>query len=327
MDSTKARFPDLGAGAGAYESFYLKASHPSDRLGVWIRYTVHKGPGSGALGSLWFTLFDASADGPRASKVTLPDPRTGEEEWIGIGDSSFREGEARGSAVSERCDAAWRLRFRSAETPLTHLPYERLYSSRLPRTKTLSPVPAARFDGQLSVDGRTIAVEDWPGMVGHNWGTEHAERWIWLHGLGFEGQTDHTWLDLAIGRLRVGRVLTPWVANGALSLDGRRSRLGGLGRRVRVREGAGGCEFALPGEKLRLKGGVSAEPKDCVGWLYADPGGGEHRAINCSIADMTLRIERGAGSPLELRVAGGATYELGGPQGDPAVAIQPFPDP
>jgi hypothetical protein len=47
---------------------------------------------------------------------------------------------------------------------------------------SLSPAPAARFDGRLTVDSREIAVEGWRGMVGHNWGSQHAERWIWLHG-------------------------------------------------------------------------------------------------------------------------------------------------
>ena len=42
MLRTKARFPDVPSGKGHYESFYLKACHPSEPLGVWIRYTVHK---------------------------------------------------------------------------------------------------------------------------------------------------------------------------------------------------------------------------------------------------------------------------------------------
>lgn len=37
----------------------------------------------------------------------------------------------------------------------------------------------------------------------HNWGTEHAERWIWLHCTGFEGDGD-AWLDVVLARLRVG---------------------------------------------------------------------------------------------------------------------------
>jgi len=62
-DPTRARFPDVQPSAGFYESYYLRAAHPAEPLGVWIRYTVHKRPGAQPDGSLWFTLFDANADG------------------------------------------------------------------------------------------------------------------------------------------------------------------------------------------------------------------------------------------------------------------------
>ena len=74
-DPTRARFPDVPHDAGHYESFYLRAAHPSEPLGIWIRYTVHKRPGEEPKGSVWFTLFDAGADGPWAVKVTEPWPR------------------------------------------------------------------------------------------------------------------------------------------------------------------------------------------------------------------------------------------------------------
>ena len=54
-DPTRARFPDVSREAGHYESFYLRAAHPSEPLGIWIRYTVHKRPGAEPNGSL-FTL-------------------------------------------------------------------------------------------------------------------------------------------------------------------------------------------------------------------------------------------------------------------------------
>ena len=326
MDPTQARFPHVPAGAGHYESFYLKAGHPSDPLAIWIRYTVHKHPNAAPKGSLWFTLFDGSADGPRASKVTLPEAHVGEGDWIAIGDSRFAEGEVTGSACSERLDADWRLRFQGAEPPLLHLPSERLYDTGLPRTKTCSPLPAARFDGSVTVAGHELAVRDWPGVVGHNWGAEHAERWIWLHGLGFERETDASWLDLIVGRVRIGPVTTPWLASGALSLDGRRHRLGGLRRRAKVRAVAAGCDFTLSGDGVRVRGRVRTELKDVVGWLYADPGGAEHQATNCSIADMSLTVERSDGPRRELRLAGGGSYELGRRERDPSVPVQPFPD-
>ena len=88
-------------------------------------------------------------------------------------------------------------------------------------------------------------------MVGHNWGEQHAEQWIWLSGLGFEGAAPtpgSTWRSAAV---RLGPVTTPWIANGALSLDGRRLALGGLGRRVRVIAAEDGAPCGCPGARRR----------------------------------------------------------------------------
>src|SRR2546423_5350941 len=110
---TTARFPAVPKRGGHYESFYLKACHPEGGLGVWIRYTVHKRPGATPNGSLWFTLFDAAAEGPRAGKATLPGPATGGE-WIRVGQAAMRSGEAMGALEG----VEWELRFGSSEPPL-----------------------------------------------------------------------------------------------------------------------------------------------------------------------------------------------------------------
>ena len=315
---TEARFAAVPADAGHYESFYLKACHPAEPIGVWIRYTVHKRPGAAPTGSLWVTLFDASSEGPRAHKVTLPGPTAGGGDWIRVGEASMREGAATGAIEG----AEWELIFTTREPPLFHLPRGWMYKARLPRTKLLSPLPAARFDGTLVVDGRTLTVDGWRGVIGHNWGAQHAERWIWLHGLTSTGE----WLDAALGRVKLGRFTTPWVASGALALGGRRVALGGPGRRVEVKEAPDRCDFRLPGKGLQVVGSVEAARKDVVGWVYADPDGSEHHTVNCSIADMRLRVERDGQAPEELVVVGGAAYELGMRDRDHGVPIQPFPD-
>src|SRR3954465_12596386 len=90
---TEAVFPGVARGRGHYESFYLRASHPSEALGVWIRHTVHKPPDGAPSGPVWFVLF--SDEGPVATKVTVPDvsvPDGGG--YIRIGDSSFFPGHA-----------------------------------------------------------------------------------------------------------------------------------------------------------------------------------------------------------------------------------------
>jgi hypothetical protein len=318
VDPISARFAELPDKAGHYESFYLKLCHPSEPLGAWIRYTVHKRPGAPATGSLWFTLFEP--EGPRAAKLTVAAPRSQGDDWISMGEARLGAGEAAGSIAGE---VEWELRFEGGEEPLFHLPRAWLYSARLPRTKLLSPLPAARFDGRLSVDGRERPVEGWRGMVGHNWGAQHAERWIWLHGITEDGD----WLDAALGRVRIGPLTTPWIAGGVLSLAGERHRLGGPGRRPEVDESPDSCAFQLSGKGLRVRGSVSAPRERFVGWLYADPDGGQHNTVNCSIADMRLVVERtGDGRRWELTVPGGATYELGMRERDHGIAVQPYPD-
>ena len=318
VDPFRARFPGVPRGAGHYESFFLKACHPGGGRAVWVRYTVHKRPGDVPTGSLWFTLFDASSDRPRARKVTVAAPSAAAGDWIGVGEARIGPGVARGALDH----IEWDLRFSTVEPPLLHFPAGWMYRSPLPKTKLVSPAPAARFDGTLALDGGSVAIEGWRGTIGHNWGSQHAERWIWLHALSASGD----WLDAAIARVRLGPATTPWVANGALSLGGVRHALGGVGRRVQVRETPQRCLFELPGKRLRLRGEISAAAEHFVGWLYADPDGGEHHTLNCSIADVRIRVERRGEAPLDLAVEAGAAYELGMREQDHGMAIQPFPD-
>ena len=191
-------------------------------MGVWIRYTVHKPPGEEPKGSVWFTFFEAGAGGPIAAKTTVPDPVAGERDWIQVGEAA---GMGDGRAYGWAGEAWWELSFEPYEAPLFHLPNSLMYRSKLPKTKLCSPAPFAVFGGRMGIGERQIPLDGWRGMVGHNWGSEHAERWIWLHAITDDGD----WLDAAIGRVTMGSKTTPWIANGAVSIEGERFSLGGLG--------------------------------------------------------------------------------------------------
>ena len=320
------RFPQVDRGAGHYESFYLKAVHPDMPVGVWIRYTVHKAPGAGPNGSLWFTLFERGRR-PRAVKATHGEVAAGEGRYIEVGESSFAPRRVTGSAEGGGHRATWELELDPLEAPVRHLPRDWMYRAPLPRTKLLSPCPYARLAGTVEYDGHALALDGWRGMVGHNWGAQHAERWIWVHAAGF-AEDEGAWLDLALGRVRLGPLTTPWVANGILHLEGERERIGGLaGTRItEVRERPEGCEFVVPGGGLTVQGRIAAAREDFVGWIYADPDGSEHNAVNCSVADMTLSVSRPGQAPVSLGVDGGATYELGMRETDHGMRIEPFSD-
>jgi len=327
--------------AGRYESHYLRAVDPARPRGAWIRHTSHQRSGEAPTGALWCTIWDAEAGPPYAVKESLPapaPPEPGARFEGGEGappGTRFEGGEGAppgarfvGRAEAQGRSAAWDLEATSAVAGLRHLPRGWMYRAPLPRTKPESPMPDAAFTGSLDAGGRRIEVAGWRGMVGHNWGAEHAERWVWLHALGF-AEAPGAWLDVAIGRVRVGGRTTPWVANGAVELDGSRLRLGGLGRvrstRVDARPGA--LEAVIGGADATIRVSVAAPLEQTVAFAYADPSGGEHHALNCSIAQVRLRVGRPGRPPVELVTAFGGAYELGVRETDHGVPLQPFPDP
>jgi hypothetical protein len=329
-------FPAAPMRAGMYESFYLRAVSPVDPVGIWIRHTVHKPPGQPPRGSVWCTVFDASRGRPFMHKLSTDELDAPAAGWIAVGESAMGPGRAQGGCGGAR----WSLRFASDQPELRHLSPGWLYRTPLPRTKLTSPAPAASFDGVVELPGRdAIELRGWPGMVGHNWGSEHAERWVWLHGVGFK-DAPSAWLDLALGRLKLAGRMTPWVANGALSLDGRRRRIGGLAARgTRVAESAQGCSLRLAGESgLTVHARVKVPAESAAGWRYADPDGGNHDVINCSIAMLELTVTPPSGArdgrsvSTTVRSLHGGAYELGmrTPKGtgvpDHGVPIAPFAD-
>jgi hypothetical protein len=324
-----ARFPRVAEKAGHYESFYVKACRPGGGRGVWIRHTVHKRPGAEPNASIWFTLFDREAEGPRATKVTVPAselsvPAGG---WIRVADAEIGPGRARGAVGGDTLTASWDLTFSGDAEPCQYLPSARLYETRLPKTKFVAPFPDARFSGRIEIDEETIELDSWPGMIGHNWGSEHAERWVWLEGTGFADAPD-TYFDAGAARIKLGPWTTRWIPSGMLMLEGEAHRLGGVGqiRAAKIEESAGECSFVLPGKDIVVRGKVSAPKKDFVGWVYADPDGPEHNTINCSVADLELTVERPAEPPRTLSLPGGAAYELGMRETDHGIPIQPYPD-
>lgn len=323
------RFPGVAAKAGHYESFYLKVCRPGGGQGIWIRHTVHKRPGAEPNASIWFVLFDREADGPRATKVTVPAAELSAPagSWIRVDGAEIGAGRAAGAIETEALAASWELRFSGDARPCKYLPADWLYEAPVPRTKFIAPYPNARFDGRLVIDGETIELDGWPGMIGHNWGSEHAERWVWLEGTGFEG-SPHTYFDAGAARIRLGRRTTPWVPSGMLVLDGEAHRLGGLGRvrSASIEESPTACSFVLPGKDVVVRGRVSAPRKDFVGWIYADPKGPEHNTVNCSVADLELTVERPALPPRQLALSAGAAYEFGMRETDHGIPIQPYPD-
>ena len=180
---------------------------------------------------------------------------------------------------------------------------------------------------------RCVDVVGWRATVGHNWGREHAERWVWLHAAGFEDEPD-AWLELAIARVRIGGALSPWIANGAVFFGGRRSRLGGLGHVPGVRVVAA----ARPpgGDRPRRARWRSASPStptstrpsaSSYAGVGTDPVRGEREVLHAGLAEVRLGVRRPGRSSAELATASGGAYELGGRDFTHAVTPAALPRP
>lgn len=316
------QFPSVPRSRPHYESVYCVVAHPSEPEALWIRTTVQKRPDADPTGALWVTWF--APHGVRAGKLNgLPVQPGGHRIWCGP--ATQGPGGSSGEVQVNDFAASWDVTFRPRTLELRHLHPEFLYRSPVPRTKSTSPLPNLDVGGRLVVDGRPIDLTGWTGMLGHNWGSEHAAQWIWLRA-GELGDDGGGWLDAVLGRVRIGRALTPWTAFGALELDGSRHVLGGLAKRgTAVDIGADGASIRLTGQGVSVDVQARIVPSATVGWEYADPSGHRHEVVNCSVAEMTVAVQAGR-RPSAFAPVRRGVLEIGGDSRAFDVDVQPFPD-
>jgi hypothetical protein len=303
-------------GAGGYESWFVSARDPASPRALWIRHTRHR-PSQGAESvALWCTIIDRD----------LGQPPTVIKQVFGVFPPGVvaGPGQFRGQAAMGGQTARWDLAVTSGQPPLRPLRPPVLYRAPLPRTKLEASVPDGQVTGMLDVDGRRVSVSGWRGAVGRNWGSEHADSWVWLHAAGFAAAPE-AWLELVLARIRVGPARSPWTAMGALSLSGERILLGGLGRRPRVDARPGRLTADVPSPGARLQLSVITDDEDSVAVPYADPRGGTRAVMHAALASVELTLRRLGDRQVTLSSSRGA-YEYGTRLGVPGIVPQPLPE-
>jgi hypothetical protein len=316
------RFPGVEAARPHYESVYCALAHPAEPEAVWIRTTVQKRPGMAPTGALWVTWF--GEQGISAGKLNDLPVQPGGHGLV-CGPATQGTVGSRGELEVDGISARWDLTFASRTRELKHLHPDFLYRAPLPRTKSTSPVPDLEPSGSLVVNGRQVDLTGWTGMLGHNWGSEHAARWIWLRASGL-GDDGLGWLDTVLGRVRVGPTLSPWTAFGAIELDGSRQALGGLFKRGTAVSLIGhGASIALAGRGVAVEVEARVSPGAIVGWEYSDPGGHRHEVVNSSVTEMSVVVDR-AGRRSTFTPVRRGVLEIGGDERAFDVPLQPYPD-
>jgi hypothetical protein len=264
VDLARARAPFRD---GLYESHYLTATDPAGGRALWLRQTaLHGRP------SVWATWFDPE---PHAQRLELQEPLS-TLDWPSCSIASMTSTSARG----ELGGTGWDLTWEPQAPVLPYLPAPWLYDKALPRSNGAAVVPHALVHGRY---GET-SLDGWHGVVGHNWGREHADQWCWLHAALPGG-----WLDLVLVRVRVGPLLTPWIAGGGVHVDGslRRTRPG----KVRLDHRGDRTVTQVPLQHGQVTVDVSGAHH--VTWDYESPHGPGRVVRNCSVADATVTLDDG----------------------------------
>ena len=316
----------MGVVAGRYESWFLSARDAEPGRpprALWIRHTTHRSAGPPRRPR---ARSGARCSTPRAARPRRSSSRCRSRSPGGPARGFKGEARARGRM------AEWELTLTGGGPPMRHLRPSALYRLPLPRTKLEAPVPDGIASGHVVLDGALVDVVGWRATVGHNWGAEHAERWVWLHAAGFEDEPE-TWLELAIARVRIGGALTPWIANGAVAhrrpaLPARWARPRGGRPRDRA---PGPLEAIVPGEPRAHPRRRPRRPRPDrrlpLRGRHGDAERSEREVLHAGLADVHLRIRRPGRSSAELAATAGGAYELGGREFTRASRSSPTPTP
>jgi len=284
-----------GQTRGHYESFFLRANHPTRPLAFWIRYTLfspHRRPGA-AIGELWAVAFDGDTGHHVAVKREVPVADCEFDRGglgVRIADARLAPGEAAGTATAGAHGIAWDLRFEGAAPPLLLLA-PHLYAARLPKAKSIVGLPLARFDGTLTVDGAPLAVTGWVGSQNHNWGSRHTDHYAWGQVCGFDDHPD-TFLEVGTARVRLGPLWTPFMTVLVLRHRGEELAINTLRQAYRARASFSyfTWQFTTAAEGVRIEGTIRAPAEAFVGLTYLNPPGGVKHCLNSKLAACELQL-------------------------------------
>ena len=305
-----------GQAQGHYESFFVRANHPTRPLAFWIRYTIFSPRGfpGKAIGELWAVFFDGETNRHAVARQEygLADCLFDTSAFnVRIGEASLGPGHLQGAIASRGQTLAWELAFEGDSPPILLLPLK-LYQGGFPAAKSLVSLPLARFSGGLSVNGEAIDVAGWRGSQNHNWGSRHTDLYAWGQVAGFDTHPE-SFLEVATARLRLGPFWTPPITPLVLRHRQREYALTGLVQAVRARGSFGyfNWEFKSETPEVEVEGVISAPREAFVGLDYRNPPGGVKHCLNSKIASCRLQFrDKLAGTTEIMETQSRAAFEI-----------------
>jgi hypothetical protein len=304
---------------GHYESFFVRANHPTRPLAFWIRYTIFspRQHPEQAEGELWAIAFNGETQEHVAVKSELSfancsfDPSRFS---VRVGDARLEDGALTGFAERDGQSLRWDLRYSGDAPPLFLLPLE-TYDRPQPPAKALVARPLAVFSGRLFVDGVEWEIADWVGSQNHNWGSRHTDHYAWGQVAGFDGAPE-TFLEVITPRRRIGPLWSPFVTLLVVRHNGEEIVLNSPQQMRRARGSFKPFDWRFRSEtsQVRVEGHISASSAAFVGLTYRNPPGGAKVCLNTKLAtcQLTITLREGAtwGQPEQLVAQQRAAFEI-----------------
>lgn len=329
--------PRFRFGTDHVESWFLRANDLASPRAIWLKATVLTKADGTTLSQAWFSAFDGDRtqafclDVPLAEAMFDSGPpgldiRVGPLQWKLTADRGVSAGEL--GSPSGR--VSWDLTFDRLPgflgEPLSLFPTAWLIDAPFPKSKLLTPFPAAAFAGTVIWNDETWDLGSWIGMHGHNWGAAHSPEYAW-------GQCVFT--DVAEG--------APFAlvegASGRIPLGSRSSPIMSM---LVIRRGEDEFRFDrivdlwrqrpdvdFPRWGLRMKGKdgeahleMTASRSQMVCLAYQNPARPTSYCLNSKTASVRLRVSPKNGNTFELRSAHGGALEFLKP--DPVDDVRPI---
>ncbi len=308
---------DPRSSGGHVESYFLKANAADEPKAFWLKFTIYQPDGrpEKTVGDVWAIAFDGNGHNHVAVKESYPiaSCKLGRES-VGVeyGPSSFTTGKTKGKCTAKGHTISWDLEFDPVGESFHHFPNEKLYKTKVPSSKALSPYPDTHFRGWLEVDGKRLTISNWKGMQGHNWGTKHTDLYAWGHCSLWDGGEDDTFFEGFTGKLKLGPLWTPPVTRLFLRYKGKNYPMLTLKGTI-----SPGCRietnrwtFDVEASAARLKGFMHVSKEDMAGLYYSNPKGPMTHCLNSKIARCELTLTEHGRKVAELVSSHGAALEV-----------------
>ncbi len=292
-----------GQRQGHYESFFMRANHPSLPLAFWIRYTIFS-PNNhpeNAIGELWAIYFNGINHTHVVVKKEVPISKCvfdNHKFFVRIADSLLQPNQFIGDVATNGNTIAWSINFSGNSEPLFMFP-EKLYEGSFPKAKLLVGLPLAVFTGGLKVNNEIIDITGWVGSQNHNWGVKHTDNYAWGQVAGFDNNPE-SFFEVSTARLKLGPVWTPFMTLMVLRHKGKEFRLNSIMQALKAngRFKYFTWEFQSRNDEVEISGEIQAQPHDFVGLKYYNPPGGIKHCLNTKVASCIINIDylKGHGS-------------------------------